>query len=207
MKGKKHAIYVQNSWDTQSRQPPAHGGPWTSSMPKRQCNMKNSEAGQQTRATCLWCVLRGIYVMHSFINTVSYVNEPCAMKFVVQRSNRCIATSVTEKKNHCRSSLLPEIPLESEGQWCVCSFSSECNLPSVFAGLVSGCQLAGWWDSTCCSTDDFGLSQKLGNCHSAFQRLEHFFVSIKMLHILAHFGPFFVLGALDFGVTNIDCIS
>lgn len=87
------------------------------------------------------------------------VNEPRAVKFVAQRSNRCITTSTrggggSRRLHRC---LLLEIPLRSEGQRCLCSFSfsfffsffffnppfPECNLAAVFAGLVSGCQLAG----------------------------------------------------------------
>lgn len=40
---------------------------------------------------------------------------------------------------------------------------------------------------------------KTGKLSLCFPKIRTFFVSIKMLHIWAHFGPFFVLEALNFG--------
>ena len=141
-------------------------GCWRDDVASEHCKSRTSLTCSQGPRTHLHTV---------FVNADADVNEPCAVKFVVQRSNQCIAVSFI---THRWRSLLFKIPLESEGQKSACVVFSECNLPSLFAGLVSGCQLAGWWDSTCCSTD--GLlslkKEKKGgeNCHCAFCRLRYF---------------------------------
>lgn len=79
--------------------------------------------------------------LHTVFKNVSVdVNEPRAMKFVVQRSNQHFAISFIKR---FRRSLLFEIPAESEGQWVHVQFS-----PNVICPLCSQAWLAAvsWLD-------------------------------------------------------------
>lgn len=79
------------------------------------------------------CIWRISYTL--FLKNVSVdVNEPRAMKFVVQRSNQHFAISFIKR---FRRSLLFEIPAESEGQWVHVQFS-----PNVICPLCSQAWLA-----------------------------------------------------------------